>query len=234
MDIFGIHTAPDPAAQPGAGPIGSRAGYRKAWWAMFLALDTAAICVLGGATSVLWMNRPKALVTAQPGNRPHRAMPKQAAPATPAAAKPEEPAKPAETKAPAPAPKETKEPPKESKLPIGSPQVAGVEVPRRQAQATGTGATPTSAAKPEAASAQAKPSSGRPKAVATEFACQAPASAQKVLLKGPFLVRTGGTKPMVKESDGTWKLTISLLPGAYKYSCVVDGKRSKPFEIDVQ
>ncbi|MBI3550471.1 MAG: hypothetical protein HY078_15645 [Elusimicrobia bacterium] len=232
VDIFGLQKGVEAS---GAVPAASPNKWGKAGWAMMLAFDTAAVCVLGGATAVLWINRPKAIAAAPAvqSKAPHRAQPKAAAKSAPEkkeeAAKPAETPKPAPPPAPAEAPKEAKAAPKG---PIGSPQMSAPEVPRRQAQAPSSPTPPAPAKAPEPSTTPAK--SGKQKAVSVDFTCDAPGSAQKVLLKGPFLVRTGGTKPMYHDADGKWRLSISLLPGTYKYSCVVDGKKSKPLSIDVR
>ena len=87
-------------------------------------------------------------------------------------------------------------------------------------------APPPMPAKP-APKAAAKTSSaaGKVHAVAVEFKLKAP-RAKSVHLVGAFMVRDGGRKVMTYKGDGTWSLSLHLLPGtSYRYWFVVDGRK---------
>ena len=47
--------------------------------------------------------------------------------------------------------------------------------------------------------------------------------AQTVFLDGDFNNWDGTSHPLKKNSNGTWKITINLLPGRYEYRLLVDG-----------
>ena len=54
------------------------------------------------------------------------------------------------------------------------------------------------------------------------FTLAAP-EAQNVFLVGDFNNWDETSHPLKKNSDGTWKITISLTPGRYEYRLLVDG-----------
>jgi len=49
------------------------------------------------------------------------------------------------------------------------------------------------------------------------------AHAGQVFLVGEFNAWNTTTHPMKKEKSGVWKISLSLLPGAYQYRFFVDG-----------
>lgn len=55
------------------------------------------------------------------------------------------------------------------------------------------------------------------------FTLAAP-EAQNVFLVGDFNNWDETSHPLKKNSDGTWKINISLTPGRYEYRYLVDGK----------
>lgn len=143
-------------------------------------------------------------------------------------------AEPAKAEAPKTAEAPKKEPPKEEKAapkdkPVGSPAVHAASLPRRSAEPIPTHA----AAKSEKAAPAPAQTGAKPRAVAVEFTHKA-ASAKDVYLKGAFLVRTRGRLGMIKDSQGVWHVSVSLLPGSYKYSFVVDGKSTDPQTQNVE
>jgi 1,4-alpha-glucan branching enzyme len=59
-----------------------------------------------------------------------------------------------------------------------------------------------------------------------QFKIKAP-HARSVQLAGAFLVRGSGRREMAQQDDGTWALTLYLLPGtSYRYWFVVNGKKT--------
>lgn len=116
----------------------------------------------------------------------------------------------------APEPPKKEEKPAAKDRPTGSPAVHAATLPKRSLEPLAAHAT----AKAE----KSAPAPGsKPRAMAIEFTHKA-SSAKDVVLRGAFLVRTRGKMPMVKDSAGVWHASISLLPGSYKFSYVVDGK----------
>ncbi len=86
-------------------------------------------------------------------------------------------------------------------------------------------AKPASKPAPKAA-ARTGASAGKAHAAAVEFKLRAP-RAKSVHLVGAFLVRSGGRKEMTYNGNGTWSLTLHLLPSnSYRYWFVVDGKKA--------
>jgi len=47
--------------------------------------------------------------------------------------------------------------------------------------------------------------------------------AEKAFLAGDFNDWNAGTRALKRYEDGTWKTTISLMPGVYEYKFVIDG-----------
>lgn len=47
--------------------------------------------------------------------------------------------------------------------------------------------------------------------------------ASSVLLAGDFTEWEAAALPLVKQKNGTWKVTASLAPGRYEYRFIVDG-----------
>lgn len=214
-------------------------GARRFWAVLFL-LDTLFLFVFGLAlASRIYLQPVKAPPTAAVPSR--RAQPKKIAspsetPASAATAADPSAAKTAPQPAPSArhAPAAAQEP---RKGPLGSPSVLAPELPRREPAPAGAARThdahpPAPAAAPRDAKA-ASPAE-KPRAKPVEFACATAKNAREVLLKGPFLVRTGGLKLMTRDPGGAWRTEISLLPGNYKYYFVIDGKRSKPQTIEVR
>lgn len=163
----------------------------------------------------------------EPGQEPKGGEPPEHAKAEPAKAEP------AKAEAPKTAEAPKKEPPKDEKAlpkdkPVGSPGVHAASLPRRGAEPLPAHA----AAKTEKGPPATAPSGAKPRAVATEFTHKA-ASAKDVYLKGAFLVRTRGRLSMIKDSQGVWHVSVSLLPGSYKYAFVVDGKATDPLTQNV-
>lgn len=208
-------SADPPSEKPGAGG----ASPRKKFWAVLLILDTLFVFIFGGALAGMlvthWSNPSAPAPPQLPARR--KAAPKKTGP----------PAEP-EPAAPAPAAPDARlkahreNPPGK---PAGSPSVVAPDLPRREAS--------PAAPKQKAATAPSSETQQKPRARPAQFACRVPAGAGEVLLKGPFLVRTGGVKKMFREADGAWRTTVSLLPGSYKYHCVADGKKLKAQSIDV-
>ncbi len=66
-----------------------------------------------------------------------------------------------------------------------------------------------------------------------KFIKKAP-NAKAVYLKGAFLVHQNGRKAMVQDDDGVWRLSVSLLPGTYRYSFLVDGKKTAAKTVVVE
>jgi 1,4-alpha-glucan branching enzyme len=60
------------------------------------------------------------------------------------------------------------------------------------------------------------------KATRIAFTLAAP-EAQSVFLVGDFNNWDETSHPLKKNSDGTWKINISLTPGRYEYRLLVDG-----------
>ncbi|MEE8425587.1 MAG: hypothetical protein V3S11_07140 [Elusimicrobiota bacterium] len=180
---------------------------RRRMWAALIAVDSALIlaCVgmLGARVFTHWTASQAA---------PQRAV-KAAPPAPVKKAPPSAPAK----KAAAPA-KKAPEPPKAAavpKGPLGSPAVHAPDLPKRSAAPAAPG-TPSKAKpepKPESAAAPKKVRSTKP----ISFDYVNP-DAKEVHLIGMFLVRTGGKKPMFKDSQGAWQTTVYLRIGqTYRY-----------------
>lgn len=203
----------------------------KRLWAVLLVLDTVFLFVFAGAIAgMLWMHGGKVLA---PAPRPQAVKKKESSktPRPENQAAPEAPAPPPAAPKPSAAPRRAEETAASRakpapKLPTGSPSVLAPDLPRRE---TAPARSNGDSAAPAAPAARGE----RPRAQPVEFACRAK-DAKSVHLKGPFLVRTGGVKSMVRGDDGVWRLTVSLLPGTYKYHCVVDGKKHKTETITVQ
>ena len=219
MGFFGKKTAgavtnaaPKASATPDAGPS------RKVW-GVLLVLSIVMVFIFGGAVAGLVYMRMSTPPLASVPSRPPK---KKGAAAAADAPKPDLP-KAEPPKAEAPKPEEPKKPEaKAPDRPTGSPAVHAAALPKHSADPISSTAKTEKPAPPPAA---AKPAGGKVRAMAVEFSHKAP-SAKEVLLRGPFLVRTGGKQAMVKDSEGVWKLSLSLLPGGYKYSFMVDGKRT--------
>lgn len=217
---------------------------KRRFWAVILVLDTVLLFVFGGALAGLvyiqMASPPEAVVVA----RPRPKVPK----APPPGEKKEEQAEAAKTDAKPEEKKEAKpeENNKEGNLPQARPSTIAPSLPHRSTEPIGSKeskalpkAEPKAAASGDAEApkaepkAQAKPIPSGQRAKLVEFSHKAP-DAKEVFLKGPFLVRTGGRKEMAKSGDGTWTLSISLLPGLYKYSFIVDGKRTAIESVNVE
>ncbi|MBI4423238.1 MAG: hypothetical protein HY554_05905, partial [Elusimicrobia bacterium] len=198
--------------------------------AVILAVDgLLALVFLGGLVALgtmRWATPPLAEV--RDTGKLRKQAPKPPAPAE--GEKPPEPPK-SEAKAepkPAPAPKAEAPAPKDR--PTGSPSVHATPLPQRRAEPVGAGEEkPRASAK---AGAAAAPES-KPRALSVEFS-HSDSSAREVFLKGPFLVRSGGKKAMARDATGVWRLSISLLPGDYRYSFIVDGKRTATQTMKVE
>ncbi len=76
---------------------------------------------------------------------------------------------------------------------------------------------------PPAAAAAAAAAPAKTKALPVEFKLKQ-AGAKKVELAGAFIVR-GGKAPMAKNGDGSWTVTLYLIPDTYRYNFLVDGKK---------
>ena len=183
---------------------------KRRLWASLLVVDVVVLFILGAVIADLVYLRvstpPLApAVTGRKHGKPE--LPAQAEPAK------AEPAKAQSSKEPqAPAATLVK-----LERPAGSPAVHAAAIPARAAQPLATASAKAAPASPTAApGAHAKP---------VEFSHRAPRS-REVLLRGPFLVRSGGKKAMTKGADGFWRLSVSLLPGTYKFHYLVDGKRT--------
>jgi len=106
--------------------------------------------------------------------------------------------------------------PAQAAKPAESPKPAQAAKPPAAAQA----AEPARPAEP---AATAKPAEKR-HSVPVEFKLKA-ARARSVHLVGAFIVR-GGRREMIRQDDGSWTLTVYLLPGTnYRYWFMVDGKK---------
>ncbi|MBI5201481.1 MAG: hypothetical protein HY925_07855 [Elusimicrobia bacterium] len=230
-----VKTAPAPAGAPAKTPS-------KKVWGVLLVLAAVMVLFFGGAVACLLYMRiatpPLAQVPARPVVKKKGAAAADAPPAQePPKAEPpkvEEPKK-AEAKAePKAEPKaeaktaaaKTPEP-KAADRPTGSPAVHAAALPKHTAEPI------TASQKTEKAAPAASTEPKKVRAIAVEFTHSAP-HAKDVQLRGAFLVRTGGKQSMVKDSSGVWKLSLSLLPGSYKYSFVVDGKRGANATKQVQ
>lgn len=233
MGFFGNKAAAaveeaEPALRPEPKAEASRGGSRKLW-GVLLVLSIVLVFIFGGAVAGLVYMRMSTPPLAQvPRPAKGRKAPPPAAPEATAteapkaeASKPEEPK--TEPKAPEATTAVETTP---SDRPTGSPAVHAASLPKRSAEPIAAAAkTAAPATPPVAAKPTTPPAGGKVRAVAVEFAHSAP-SAKEVLLRGPFLVRTGGKQAMLKDAAGVWKLSLSLLPGNYKYSFIVDGKRT--------
>lgn len=235
FDIIGLRKEIDPkTAAGGELPASKPKAPMSQLWAVLLLLDTVFLCVFGGALAgMIWLHRPAIDTSSTIRPKVQKALPKNAP-----AALPQAPA--AKTETPEPAAKESEKPaPKTpaaskkhlSKGPIGSPGMTAPDLPRREASPASSHAKPE-AKEPHALAPDSAHGETKVKAKPVEFACRAP-KAKKVQLRGAFLVRTQGVKTMVRDSDGVWRLTVTLLPGTYKYRCIVDGKKIKPYAITV-
>ena len=225
------------AGSEAAGP--PAADGEKRLWAVLLILDTLLLLLFGGALAGLaWIRWPS---LRQPPKSPafaRKAEPKKSSPGQ-AAQAPAQPAAAPRAAGGAEAPSKKAAPPT-SRVPTGSPSVLSPELPRREAAPAAPGAARGKGHAPADRRASRSSSEGsgaaqarRPKARAVSFVCEAK-DAQEVLLKGPFLVRTGGTMPMERGEDGVWRASVALLPDNYKYYCVIDGRRSRPHAISVE
>ena len=221
FDIFGLRKEMDPGSEPTGGgengggsmPAGlpGPAKNPRRLWAVLLVLDSVFLIVFGGALAgmlYIRVTQPLVQVKGTPRPLPKRGQP-AAAPARNEAPSPDTPAK-AEPAKPEPAK------PEPAKAPVKAEPI-----------------------KPEPAKAPVKVEpvktpNDEPKvrARAVEFSHRA-AAAKEVDLRGPFLVRTGGRKPMSKDADGIWRATISLLPGLYKFHFTVDGNKTPPESVTV-
>ncbi|MBI4346723.1 MAG: hypothetical protein HY553_07695 [Elusimicrobia bacterium] len=234
MGFFGKKAAApveesDPALdEPAPGGDDKRpepANSKRKLWAALLVLDVVMIFIFGGTVAALLYMRPGAPTLAQAPARPPKAKkaepPKEPPKEEPAKA---EPANPAEAKAPEPKAPEAKP----ADRPTGSPAIHANALPKHSAEPITTAAKAEKAPPPPPkAEAKPKPAApgGKTRAISVEFTHNAP-SAKEVLLRAPFLVRTGGRQAMVKDSAGVWRLSLSLLPGTYRYTFMVDGKRT--------
>lgn len=200
----------------------------KRFWATLLIVDTLFLLIFGGALASMMLKQWSAPAAPTPVRANKRAEPKKAEPA-PAPAAPEEkkpePEKKAEPeKKPEPEPKPAPE--ARPRGPLGRPSVLAPDLPRRDA--------PETLGQPVEQKPRAEPRpADKPKAKIVIFSCPGN-GAKEVLLKGPFLVRTRGEKKMLKDPDGIWRSSVSLLPGTYKYHCVADGKKSPSESIVVE
>ncbi|MBI4385879.1 MAG: hypothetical protein HY551_00705 [Elusimicrobia bacterium] len=227
MDLFGLRKSAEPPPAGGE-PHEAFSFSDKRIWAVLLVLNTIFLFIFAGAVAgMLWVRWGKAPMPSRMQQTRDRKSPEpqkgEKAKSEPIATPPAAAPVPAAKAAPA-APLERRE----AKRPLGSPSVLAPDLPRREAgPAKGGDAAP---APPHAAPISA--SADKTKAQPVEFVCHAK-EATEVLLRGSFLVRTGGLKAMTRIENGAWHVTVSLFSGHYKYRCIVDGKRSKIFTVDV-
>lgn len=238
MSFFGKGPAapeaePPAKAEPGgaARDAVADAARKRKLWATLLVLDVVLLLIFGTAIAgILYMRTSVPELAEVPGRakggKAGSIGPKSAPPPDSELPKPgdsaPEGASAAKKEPAAPPAHEEKGP----KGPAGSPAMHASALPKHAA-AEPMAAAPKSekpAQKPEAQPPAAAPGA-RPRARPVEFTIKAP-TAKEVFLRGPFLVRSGGRQPMAKDSDGVWRLSISLLPGEYKYSFIIDGKRT--------
>lgn len=176
---------------------------RTLWGALLAVNGLVLLLCAGGLYARIRHLAQPPLVVAKPAPKPAAAAPEAKAPAK------EEPKPEAKPAPPAAAPEAKKETPKAAKSP------AAKDAPK-----------PSAPAAEPANGAAARPAGGVSKPV--DFSYADP-SAKEVDLLGPFLVRTGGRKPMFKDSSGEWRLTVYLKSGsAYAYrfeSTDAHGKR---------
>ncbi|MBI5882247.1 MAG: hypothetical protein HZB91_03985 [Elusimicrobia bacterium] len=208
-----------PATTPstrGPKPFGS-----QGMWMGLLVVDSLLIAVFGSYLGVVGMKAYHQWRSGKPSAA------SQAKPAKPAAKT--EPAK-AETPS-VPAPVDAKaaaEPAKPAAKPEPAKPAAKAESakPVAKAEPAKPVAKPEPAKEPPAKdSAPAEPAGDAGvKALPVDFSYHAP-DAESVRLAGAFLVRGGGKKDMVRNSQGEWNLTLYLKPGTYRYWFVEDGKR---------
>ena len=115
--------------------------------------------------------------------------------------------KPAPAETPKPQPKETA--PAQPEAPKAAPAPAPKAAPK----------TPPPAPVKEAV----KPSTTKK----VEFS-HSDRAAKQVILLGPFLVRSKGRMPMIRFSDGEWRLTVTLIGGTtYQYRVETTDARGK-------
>lgn len=234
VDLFGLKKEPEPSGDPKstpAAPAAPKGGKRRQkLWAFLLVVDSVFVIVFGGALAAkLYQHlikapppRPPAATPARRGGKPAapaKTAPGKAAPGGQPAAE-TAPAAPAASDkaalpapAPAPAPSETK--------PAARASLAA------QPQKHGKAPHQASAAKAEEPPAPARPEPGaKRRSVPVEFKIRPVHDARSVRLVGAFIVR-GGRREMVRQEDGSFSLTIYLLPAtSYRYWFVVDGKKT--------
>lgn len=203
-------------------PSASGADRRRKWGVIVVADSVVTLFFLGVlcfAVYFKFLAPPLPEVKDVKGGKSAKTAKADTAETAPAPAQPE--AKAPEAAKPAEEPKkEAAAPAKEEKpatKPVGSPAVHATALPKRTAEPIPAQA----AAKTEKAATPG----AKPRAVAVEFTHKAP-QAKEVLLRGAFLVRQRGRQAMVKDSQGVWHLSVSLLPGSYKYTYQVDNKIS--------
>lgn len=204
----------------------------KRFWATLLIVDSLFLLIFGGALASMMLKQWSAPAVSSPVRANKRAEPKKSAPAV------IETAPPVPAPAPAPVPEVKKAEPERkpepaaqaSRGPLGRPSVLAPDLPRRSepALASEHGSGPKQPDQQKTA-----PSGDKVKAKIVIFSCPGN-GAKEVFLKGPFLVRTRGEKRMLKDPDGIWRSSVSLLPGTYKYHCAADGKRSASESIVVE
>jgi len=226
VDLFGIKKESETA--PASAPSAQRASGagQKLWGALLLA-DSALVIVFGGAVAAKLYQHFNAAATVVPipaaHHRPGRPL---LPPATATAA-----AKPAAAQ-PAPA-AATPQPPAKIAAPasggshIAKPSLLAEPVRGREAPKPRTASAGEPAPQAAAAAKPAEPAKPGEKrhSMPIEFKLAAP-RARSVHLAGAFIVR-GGRREMTRQDDGTWTLTLYLLPGCnYRYWFVVDGKKT--------
>jgi len=69
----------------------------------------------------------------------------------------------------------------------------------------------------------AKTSNKKQKVKKTEFSLLAP-SAQSVFLSGDFNQWDLSSRPLRRDKNGMWKISLPLAPGQYEYRFFVDGE----------
>ena len=209
---------------PGEKAVPASPGRSKKFWGALLVLDAIILLSCLGFVGVRLLehfaSKPAVVKTAR---KPKTAM-KPVKPDTEKKEKPKT-APPEQVKS---APKETAAPIKEKpttdpkvKGPAGSPAVHAKDLPSRSAQ-------PKGAKKPEATKKQAAVSTEKKRTTKPISFDYADPEAEKVSLVGMFLVRSGGSKPMFKNSMGIWEITVYLNTGfKYRYQFEVIDKKGR-------
>lgn len=241
FDPMGLNKEPEASALAQAAP--SEAPAKKSWtdsptlWFLLMIFDGVLMVVFGGLVAARlfahWGAPPAPAPQSQTARKKAKTdAPKPPeAPKAPEAAKPPEPAKAEPPKQAAKEPEPPKTPAKAAAAEMVKPPKPSLvqappkahEAPKPQGPAA---QKPTPAPKPAAKAAEkAAPKTAAGAKVRAEpvsFKLHAP-DAKKVQLAGAFLVH-GGRKDM-ENSDGDWAVTIYLMPGNYRYTFLIDGKK---------